>query len=103
MRASWLLRTVLAVIATGAPKVRRGEVERLADVIGGAVGAEGDGRIAARVVVASARHGRIVGEPGDARQEAVRQRGRPGLAAVEGGADCAAVVVVPVVGAGQHV
>src|SRR6266702_2557248 len=78
-------------------------VAEAGEIGGAAVGAERDGRIAAKIVRAGARHGGIIRERGDAGDEAVRQRRRPSLAAVEGGVDAAAVVVVPVVVAGDHV
>ena len=62
-----------------------------------AVRPEGDGRIATVIVHARAGHLRIIGVSRDAGEEAVRQRRRPRLAAVEGRIHATAVVVVPVV------
>src|SRR5207253_1349295 len=59
--------------------------------------------IAAGIVGAGARDIRIVGELGDAGQKAVGQRVRPALAAIEGGAHRASIVVIPVVGTGNQV
>src|SRR5581483_11176658 len=83
---------------------RRGEVERLADVVRDlAVGAERDRRVAACVVGAGAGDVRVVRVLRDAGQEPVRERGRPRLAAVLRRVHGAAVVVVPVVRARDQV
>src|SRR6266516_588483 len=74
-----------------------GEVGRVA------IRAEGDAGIATEVIGAGPRHGGVVRELGDARDEAAGQGRRPRLAAIKGGVDAAAVVVVPVVVAGDHV
>src|SRR5207237_567592 len=74
-----------------------------ASEVGRTVGTEGNRRIAAEIIRARARHGGIVRISGDPRYEAVRQRGGPRFAAVEGGVDGAATVPVPVVAAGDEV
>src|SRR5439155_6049886 len=91
-------RDLVAAVAAAAA-----EVERLADEVRGAIGAEGNARIAPGVVDAVAGYVRVVRERRYPGQEAVRQRWRPGLAAVEAGVHAAAVVVVPIVRAGQQV
>src|SRR6266576_4762163 len=78
-------------------------ISKAAEVGGVAIGTERDRRVAAEVIDPGARHGGIVRERGDAGNEAVRQRRRPRLASVEGRVDAAAVVVVPVIVAGDHV
>src|SRR5439155_1022537 len=67
------------------------------------IGAKGDARITAEVVGARSRNRGVVRELRDPGDEAVGQRRRPRLATVEGRVDAAAVVVVPVVVAGDHV
>src|SRR6185369_13137182 len=74
--------------------VRRREVERLADEVCLSVGTEAHVRVAAGVVDAGARDGRIVRVLRDRGKEAVRQRGSPGLPAIEARIHRAAVVVV---------
>src|SRR6185369_3928144 len=55
---------------------------------------ESNSWIAAEVVGARSRYVGIIGVLRDPGQEAVRQRRRPGLAAIEGGIHAAAVVVI---------
>src|SRR5258708_12531906 len=74
-----------------------GEVRRVA------VGTKRDRGIAAEIVRARARERGVIRECGNAGNEATRQGGRPRLAAVESRVDAAAIVVVPVVVAGDHV
>src|SRR5882762_4701112 len=70
---------------------------------GAAVRTERHIRIAAKIVDAGARYGRIVRKGRDSRDEPARQGRRPRLPAVEGRVHAAAVVVIPVVGADDHV
>src|SRR5205823_14564020 len=76
-------------------------VAEAGEVRGAAVGTERDGGVAAEVVRSGARDCRIVRKRRDAGDESIRQRRRPGLAAVERRIDAAAVVVVPVIVAGD--
>ena len=109
-----LRQLVLRAVEPGAAAVPRAtdeernlvggrEIEGLADEVGGSVGAERDGGIAAGVVQPGARHGRIVRVLRHPGKEPVGQRARPRLPAVERGIHRAAVVVVPVVRAGDEV
>jgi len=105
-------RMIGASCGPGTATVRRaGEPQRdvlshvaeAGEVGGIAMRTERDRRIAADLVDAGSRDRRVVGELRDAGDEAARQRRRPRFAAVEGGVHAAAVVVVPVVVAGDHV
>src|SRR5438132_4826096 len=78
-------------------------ISEAGEIAGVSVGAECDRGIAAEVVGAGAGDGGIIRERGDAGNETVGQRGRPRFAAVERGVHAAAVVVIPVVVAGDHV
>jgi len=79
------------------------DISKAGEVRGGSVGTERHCRIASEVIRARPRHGGIVRELRDPGDESTRQRRRPRLAAVERRVDAAAVVVVPVVVAGDHV
>ena len=81
----------------------RCEVERLAGEVRRPVRAEGDVRIAGGIVDTGPGHARVVRVLRQSRNEAAWQRGRPGLAAVEARVHRAAIVVVPVIGAGDQV
>src|SRR5882762_6868571 len=70
---------------------------------GAAVRTERHIRIAAKIVDAGAWYGRIVRKGRNSGDEPARQGGRPSLPAVEGRVHAAAVVVIPVVGADDHV